>query len=501
MSSNPNSYAGDRKDNGQSGDASLNTLLNANNLDSYVLPSALSVTVARAHKKSYPVAETYAKGGTTTSSSTVSFVLTPGADYVYGPDSYFTFSFTHSANSSGVGSWFGQYGSILNIFKSIRLTHASGTEIEYIDNLNLLNVFKLQYDRDETYRATDGTGFGASYNQANKRRNTANRTSGANNPTGNVVPSSANRADVHLRGTYPSGLVTVTTAEAAASTAKPVVFDGNTPTGIFTILEEASTTHKFCVPLSMLSEFFNSDKLLPPYVLAGMRIELELEDPNISTQGITLSTDADVNIVTTMQHSLSGLTMQLDSHTLTDSVAKALSRMSANEGLDIHFPSWFHDRHSLTTDSSTVNITKALSRVEDICLVPRLDTQLTTSSLPSLQSKPYAATGTTWQISIGSMFFPSHPVSSPHDSYRLALQGRRHMCRVPYLDYAEEGLGVMRGALERSQILNGSGIAISATRGATVAVNMTGASDTTLDLFVRHTKLVSVFLDNVVVRT
>lgn len=504
LSSNPNSYAGDRKDKGQSGDASLNTLLNANNLDSYVLPSALSVTVARSHKKSYAVAESYQKGPGAAASSTVSFVLTPGADYVYGPDSYFTFDFKHSVNDSKTGGWFGQYGSVLNIFKSIRLTHASGTEIEYIDNLNLLNTFKLQYDRDETYRATDGTGFGASYSQPSKRRNTANRTSGAGRPVGPALLSATGRTDVHLRGTYPSGTVVVTTAEATAETPKPVVFQGDNPTGVFTILEEAETTHKFCVPLSMLSEFFNSDKLLPPYVLAGMRIELELENPLISTQGILLETDADITCKTTTLHTVSSLNMQLDSHTLTDSVAKALSRMSANEGLDIHFPSWFHDRHSLTTDSSTINITKALSRVEDICLVPRLDTQIATATmgaLPSLQAKPYAATGTTWQISIGSMFFPSHPVASPHESYRLALQGRRHMCRVPYLDYAEEGLGVMRGALERSQILNGSGIAISATRGATVAVNMTTANNTTIDLFVRHTKLVSVFLDNVVVRT
>lgn len=502
LSSNPNSYAGDRKDKGQSGDASLNTLLNANNLDSYVLPSALSVTVARSHKKSYAVAESYQKGEGAAASSTVSFVLTPGADYVYGPDSYFTFDFKHSKNTStNVGGWFGQYGSVLNIFKSIRLTHASGTEIEYIDNLNLLNTFKLQYDRDETYRATDGTGFGSSYSQPSKRRNTANRTEFK---TGPVVKSSANRTDVHLRGTYPKGKYQVSSAEATANTEKEVTFQGDAPTGIYTILENAETTHKFCVPLSMLSEFFNSDKLLPPYVLAGMRIELELENPLMSTQGINFDTDADVTCATDTLHTISGLNMQLDSHTLTDSVAKALSRMSANEGLDIHFPSWFHDRHSLTTDSSTINITKALSRVEDICLVPRLDTQIASGSmgaLPSLQAKPYAATGTTWQISIGSMFFPSHPVASPHESYRLALQGRRHMCRVPYLDYAEEGLGVMRGALERSQILNGSGIAISATRGATVAVNMTTASNTTIDLFVRHTKLVSVFLDNVVVRT
>lgn len=499
LSSNPNSYAGDRKDGGQSGDASLNTLLNANNLDSYVLPSALSVTVARSHKKSYSVADTYAVGTGATSSSTVSFVLTPGADYVYGPDSYFTFDLTHTVNEADTDSWFGQYGSVLNIFKSIRLTHASGTEIEYINNLNLLNYFKLQYDRDETYRATDGSGFGATYTNGSSRR--INREGGANDVDVKGTPDGLN-----LRGSFPSATVTLSTG-AAAST-DTVKFTGNAPNSYFTVLKEVGTAankSRFCVPLSMLSEFFNSDKLLPPYVLAGMRIELELENPSISTQSFNNTTGNDSKLQAATTHTLSDLNMQLDSHTLTDSVAKALSRMSANEGLDLHFPSYFHDRHALASASSTINVTKALSRVEDICLIPRLKANFDgkfadVSPKDSFAAVPYATT-TKWQISIGSMFFPSHPVRSAHDSYRLALQGRRHMCRVPFLEYSTEGLGIMRGALERSQILNGSGIAVSATRGANINVELEDNTVTAVDLFVRHTMLVSVFLDNVVVRT
>jgi len=271
------------------------------------------------------------------------------------------------------------------------------------------------------------------------------------------------------------------------------------------ITQDGTDTHRFAIPLSMLSEFFNSDKLLPPYVLAGLRIELELENPFISTQSLRLTTGVGTATVAGLTHTVDNLTMQLDSHTLTDSVAKALSRMSANEGLDIHFPSWFHDRQSILTSSSTINITKALSRVEDICLIPRLDDNIienvAASALPSLQAAEYAE-DLKWQISIGSMFFPSHPVASPHDSFRLALQGRRHMCNMSIRKYLSEGLGIMRGALERSQILNGSGIAVSATRGATIAITMpTNPTNYTVDLFVRHTKLVSVFLDNVVVRT
>ena len=477
LSSNPTSFAGDRKDSGQSGDAALSTLLNANNLDSYVLPSALSVTVARSFKQSYPVANEYSVGPAASGSKTVSFVLTPGADYVYGPDSYFTCTFVSTTPGTGLVNWFGEHGSILNIFKSIRLTHASGTEIEFIDNLNLLNAVKMKYERDETYRSSEGTGFGMTYRSKTARDSLA----AAQGPDVSAAAGVVQNGDGEINQLWNK-------ADSGGQ-------------GMYVNVGAAGTDVKFCVPLSTLSEFFNSDKLLPPYVLAGMRIEIELESPHISVQGITAADNKTIVNDNSVTHTLSSLNMQLDSHTLTDSVAKALSRMSANEGLDIHFPSWFHDRHKMTSDSTTINITKALSRVEDITLVPRISThtedKVETTAFDSLRAKQYETK--TWQISIGSMFFPSHPVANCQNAYRLAIQGRRHMSGVSMHTYAVEGMGVLRGAMERSQILNGSGIAISATRGATIAI--TDPKLPLIDLFVKHTRLCSVFLDNVVVRT
>jgi len=472
LSSNPTSFAGDRKDSGQSGDAALSTLLNANNLDSYVLPSALSVTVARSFKQSYPVANTYSVGPAATSSSTVSFVLTPGADYVFGPDSFFTFKLVSTTPGATLHSWFGEHGSVLNIFKSIRLTHASGTEIEYIDNLNLLNSMKMAYERDETYRSSEGTAFGMTYRSKSARDQLH---AGAN-----VVAVDVENGDGDIKQGW--------------------ALSGTGGGGRYIVVDSPSG-NEFSVPLSALSEFFNSDKLLPPYVLAGMRIELELASPNISIQGIVDATGATGQNTSEVSQTLSDMRMQLDSHTLSDSVAKAIARMSANEGLDLHFSSWFHDRHQMTNTSATINITKALSRVEDITLVPRIlgntvDTIVGTAH-DSLRAKPYETSK--WQISIGSMFFPSHPVEKAVAAYRLAVQGRRHMAGVDIHAYAVDGLGVLRGAMERSQILNGSGIAVSATRGATV--HITDTESPLIDLFVKHTRLCSVFLDNAIVRT
>lgn len=463
LSNNPSTFAGGKK--GES-DSSFKTLLNANNLDSYVLPSALSVTVARAHKQSYATATEFK----TNVINTISFLLTPGSDYVYGPDSYITFKLTTAGGGDAAhSSTWGQDGTVLNMIQSVRLTHASGTEVEFQNHANLLNMYKTKYDRDHEWRDTYGSAMGGSFIDKKLVKSWVSATSGG------AVTSAV---DHHARG-------------------QTLVSDAN----------NGSTDTFYSIPLSILSEFFNSDKLLPPYALAGMRVELEMASPNIALETFVTATGAPIASTGDFTFSVTNLRVQLDSHTLTDSVQKGLARMSANEGLDLHFSSWFHDRHTMAGSEVTVNVTKALSRVEDIQIVSRQAVQYTdvnaATAVQSLQNEAAYLSNTSkkWQISIGSMFFPSHPVSDTHSAYMLAQQGRKHTNRVSYDDFALKGLGIVRGALERSQILNGSGIAISATRGATIQYTDNNGSNPTLDLFVKHTRLVSVFLDNVVVRT
>lgn len=442
LSSNPNTFAGgERKEAG--GDSSLKTLLDVNNLNSYVLPSAISVTVARSHKQSYAAATEFRTDGL----NTMTFLFTPGSDYVWGRDSYITCKLevvgTPVFDLADSGLTFGKAGNIFNLFKSVRLTHASGTEIEFQNNANLLSMHKRHYDQTHASRqCIDSVTLGGEFqNEIGEQQLQYIWTPAA------------------------TGAVDVT------------------------------------IPLWMLSDFFNTDKLIPPYALAGMRLEIELEDPKVALEGRLVASPWTLTEFKSgaMDLKISQCRVQSDSHTLTDSVQKALARMSANEGIDLHFPSYFHDRHSAVSGSTTLNISKALSRVEDIFLIPRVAAKLEAKTIQESFKADTYDTATRWQIAIGSMFFPSHEVSNMQQSYMLAQQGKDLDNRITLEDFRAEGHACLRGAMERSQILNGSGIAISATRGATI--QYTNSVQTTIDLFVKHTRLVSVFLDNVVVRT
>jgi len=416
-----------KRDDMNSGSTTLKSLLSVNNLASYSLPPSLSVTVARSHKLSFATNEKFASN----SNSTLQFVLTPGNDYIYGPDSYFTFKLTIEAGTdiSTVTYNFGD-STVLNLFKEIRIKHAGGTELEVVQNLNVLNFMKWEHDRELCYRARHAGLMG--YDAA---------------------------------ATYVSN----------------------------------TASYTFAVPLSMLSEMFNQDKLLPSQLIAGMRIQLTLEDPRIAFKASS-ATAAD-----TLSYCVENCRMHLDSHTLSDSVQKALARMSSNEGLDIVYPTYYADTISKWNSLRRgVSISKALSRVESIIVIPRLESQIDTANQAdikkSIESEQKMSIGK-WQVAIGSQFFPSHQTASSLDDFWLAEQGRDTQNCAQYTEYTTKGRGHIRAMLERSSILTGSGLAISANRGATVNIERIGAAaDRNLQLFVRHANLISVFLDNAVRR-
>jgi len=398
-------------------DSSLKSLMSVNNLDSYSLPPSLSVTVARSHKRSFARNESYSPDA----ANTLTYVLSPGSDFVYGPDSFIQFQLKIAVKSgTPTTATFGTTHTALNLFKEIRITHASGIELEQVSGFNLLNFVKTRYDRSNDWRA---------------------------------------RHD----GVMGNGL------EYAALL-----------TGV-----------DVSIPMSVLSEMFNMEKLLPSYLLAGLRIELLLENADIAF-------DLDAG---TISYTVDQPRMYLDSHTLTDSVQKALARMSAVEGLDVSFASYYDEVHDLATGTrNTLSISKALSRVQDIRAVHRLTANIITGPALKASLTPLNWDVTKWQASIGSMYFPSHEVDKNTVSYNLAVQGLDQNNHVTYTNW-KAGESMLRVQLERSQILTGSGIAISANRGATLLQEFASSAARTINLYVRHTRLVSVFIDNVAVRT
>ena len=100
----------------------------------YVRPSNLALVDRRVLKSFNFSSNVYELG------STAQIILNTGGDLVWGPSSYLRVEYTATSTLD-----FGA-GSILNLFKSIRLTHRSGEILEYLDNLNLLANLRIYWE-------------------------------------------------------------------------------------------------------------------------------------------------------------------------------------------------------------------------------------------------------------------------------------------------------------------------------------------------------------------
>jgi hypothetical protein len=138
-------------------DDEVEALRAANGL-TFVRPSNMAL-VDRRVMKSYNFSSNVYELG-----STLQMILNSGGDAVWGPTSYLRLEYTATADLD-----FGA-GCILNIIKSIRLTHRSGEILEYIDNVNILANLRIYWEHSvDDYRKIAGVlGFEGAANNRNK---------------------------------------------------------------------------------------------------------------------------------------------------------------------------------------------------------------------------------------------------------------------------------------------------------------------------------------------
>jgi len=108
--------------------------LRAANAMTYIRPSNLALVDRRVLKSFNFSSNVYELG------STLQMILNSGGDLIWGPSSYLRIEYT-ATDTLDFGT-----GCILNLFKSIRLTHRSGEVLEYIDNLNLLSNLRVYWE-------------------------------------------------------------------------------------------------------------------------------------------------------------------------------------------------------------------------------------------------------------------------------------------------------------------------------------------------------------------
>lgn len=336
--------------------------LRAENALIYTRPSNVALVDRRVFK-SYNFSNTVYQLG-----NTFQCILNSGGDAIWGPSSYMRLEYTTS-NDMDFGS-----GSILNIFKSCRLTHRSGEVLEFIDHVNVIaNINRFWKYSIEDRKKLDGM---------------------LNN-------------DVNLG--------------SAAESYKNIQTNG---------------VHVATIPMSILCGIFgNESQYCPATLMAGMKIELELAPlSSISTDpvGLTVSPMGIFDLKPTIVVDSAQLYDVVNKQMLEEQAQVDRS------GLQFSYYTYFSTFQILTAGVTAANfdVQQSASLVHKICTFVRDNQKLTGDNPVVKQADKYdfIAPFSTSQYRLGSLYWPQQLLNTPGDrwdtvqanskeSYTLSLDG------------------------------------------------------------------------------
>lgn len=445
-------------------------LMSVNGLNYSANGTSLSVVSSRKYKTFSALNNSYKPG------QVMKFILASGSEFMNGQNSFIKFkvkvtAVTAANNTASYPVSFGTGKGATNLFEEAVFTHSSGTEIERIENLNLLRAHMNHWEHDKDWfntvgevmgiseagnlQGSGGDGPGTTLFSATRlgypattRWQTADRlltisaNGGAALPAdkkfraGDIIRINGNAANQDVTLAIEHSLTDADTTAAqtytlvSGVTTNEIDYIGRDvyrtraikgvqdSTGFF---ENANKERTFCVPLSQFSNIFNqSGQLLPGYLVAGSRLELKLAPGALAFIAYNLQ-GGDSGPTSNIQYEITEPQIVMDLYTLVDNVLRTISAVSANTGLGIDWNSYWSSQSVQATNNATVNVSKALSLANSVHIITRSEaaTNPGTNSIcrDSFDTPLYWSNLNSYQVVLGSQFLPQQPVEDVANAY------------------------------------------------------------------------------------
>lgn len=528
--------------------ADISSLLEVNRLD-YRLPPSLSIATSRAMKVYRSHVQDYVAGR-----DQMQFTLSSGATYVDFLNSYLRFQVRVPPQSAGVNPKMPAHCGWANMIRQIRIIHSSGVEIDrFKDSVGEWIQIKNYYDRSESQRKTQGSLYGL---------NDTGRASLPSGVTNELLERAKQGLNIPVQTLPAVGDDALEQGDTLESNGADAPFSQINKLASGSPFQSQEFVYDVAIPLCHLCSFFDVDLLAPSFLSAGMQIYIDFYPPShffvcgTDVTGVPKTTTIAGDFVGDV--TLTKAEMHLETFTLTDSIVRKLSQISASSGLEWYFDS-VHQASIVTgSDSLSMQITRALSRANNVIVktrndkwlgnslldsyasqawvLPDTENNLNDPSLPgvdprSLLDKDLDGTMEEFQVQLGAQYIPSRSITGRkemmHSAYKTFSQFRRSDVlggpdtaqyggirvtaqQAGVVGEYLPGVAISAVPLESSSTLQQSGAAISAQR--TAVVNMKwkypSSSDAgskfglrRIDAFVVYSKLATLFLDTVVVRS
>lgn len=171
-------------------------------------------------------------------------------------------------------------------------------------------------------------------------------------------------------------------------------------TGIIPESTIAGDYFEWVIPLACISDLFDRDQLLPPQLMAGLRLDFTLERADV----VTMWNDAFSNY----NYELTDMVISMDCCTVSDSVARRINLEAETVGIKLELDTY--TRIVNLTQDTNVNLEsrKAISRAMSALVMARAvgpagDDQSGILSMNAIQLDAYVQS---YQWRVGSTFYP-----------------------------------------------------------------------------------------------
>jgi hypothetical protein len=270
------------------------------------------------------------------------------------------------------------------------------------------------------------------------------------------------------------------------------------------------TTYKVMIPLCDVFPIFKSDKLAPPHLCRGARLDCTLESLNKAfwNDGVAPVPTA---------YSITNWYVLHDSYRMSDDVLAFINENFASKesGLVYEFMSWHDTESSTLTSKMNVEVREAVTMATDAFAVT-LDSKkaqiLTADSLASLP----VGVGDRSRWRIGSHYLPDTAVEGQVEHWAQylywagKLRGKKEIAGE-YKDFVgsttvvagnptEIGIGMYPAVLNRNNILDQSGIAINNSSTLSVDATFGGVApfpEREIHVYMRSVRRAVLFLESV----
>ncbi len=255
---------------------------------------------------------------------------------------------------------------------------------------------------------------------------------------------------------------------------------------------------RFCIPLSHLAGVFGGSVLLPSVVAGGLRLEIKLAPSAVALKTVSGTING---------YSITNASCQLDTFQLADSIQKRLMMEAASTGLEFYYETWDRTRHNInSSNKANITIRKSVARALSAFAVTRLTPANSTAELArdSMASEDGSSiSGMFWRL--GSLTFPQQKLENTPEIYYYAQRAFQKV-ESPYkmnsisLDDFEGSEAIAAVTLERSNVLELSGLPVNNSRSLQLELDYGSAADRDIDVYMHYVQLARCFVNNVLVK-